>query len=199
MGDIMKKRIKIDISKLDLKIIVLNLYLTQLITLILAFLIFFLFYQWTPLEALLSIIPSPNYFGWVKVGFLYGVFIVAVEIFFSKKIPDDWMDDGGLNERLFRNIPVWHIAIIAIIVGFVEEFLFRAALQQLIGIFMTSIIFTSVHFRYLKKWLLIIATFLISYGLGFIVNYTGEWSTAFIAHTVIDFTLGLFIRKRWLQ
>lgn len=107
-------------------------------------------------------------------------------------------DDGGINEKLFKNMPIWHIFIITNIVGFVEELLFRGAIQPLLGVWFTSLIFALIHFRYLKKIVLILVTFSISIGLGLITEHTGSWFSAYIAHMLIDFILGIFIRKNWL-
>ncbi len=185
---------KIDIHSIDIKLLILNVFFTQFIILFVSFLLFYLLYRQSPVQALLSIMPNhlPSIFFY---GLTFSIIVVTFDIIFSKKLPKEWMDDGGLNEKLFKDLPIWQIAIIALVVGFTEEFLFRGTIQPLLGIFPTSFLFTVIHFRYLKKVLLILVTFLISIGLGYLMIYS-EWFTAFIAHFFIDFILGVLIRKK---
>ncbi|KXG43371.1 type II CAAX endopeptidase family protein [Tepidibacillus infernus] len=193
----MKKREKIDIESLPVRVLVINLYLTQFISVGLAFILYLILHRMNPIEAIVSILPG-KLIQPVLVGFLFSLVVIVVDIILSKKLPEKWLDDGGINEKLFRHLPIWHIAIIAVMVGFVEEFLFRGAVQSYLGVFLTSLIFTLIHFRYLKKWVLISMTFLISLGLGYLVILTGQWISAFVAHSMIDFVLGILIRKNWL-
>lgn len=187
---------KIDINDLDVKVIIINLYITQIISLTLAFILSFFLLKQTPMEALSSLKPD-NLYNSVIIGLLFAFLIVLVNIILSRKLPKELFDDGGINEKLFSNLPIWHIMVIAVIVGFTEEFLFRGVIQTLLGVFLTSLLFTVIHFRYLKKYVLLAVTFFISLGLGYLVLYFG-WFTAFIAHTLIDFILGLLLKKRWL-
>ncbi|GBF11585.1 CPBP family intramembrane glutamic endopeptidase [Tepidibacillus sp. HK-1] len=193
----MKKREKIDIESLPVRVLVINLYLTQFISVGLAFILYLILHKMNPIEAIVSILPG-KLIQPVLVGFLFSLVVIVVDIILSKKLPEKWLDDGGINEKLFRHLPIWHIAIITVMVGFVEEFLFRGAVQSYLGVFLTSLIFTLIHFRYLKKWVLISMTFLISLGLGYLVILTGQWISAFVAHSMIDFVLGILIRKNWL-
>jgi len=191
------RRNKLVIEQIDTKTLVINLYLTQMITLFIAGLLFYFFHHMTPVEAIISLLPKQiikDFF----IGIAFSLVIVMIVILLTKYLPKPWMDDGGINEKLFRKLPLWHIAVISILVGFIEEFLFRGAVQSLLGVILTSIIFTLIHFRYLKKWVLILSTFLISVGLGYLAVYS-EWFTAFIAHAFIDFMQGVLIRKGWLH
>ena len=187
------KRKKIDIESMDIKMLILNLVLTQAITLLLAFLLYFLFQHYSPVEAVHSVLPKKTALSFIT-GISFSLMVVFITLLLTFIVPKEWMDDGGINEKLFKNLPVWSIAVISLSVGFIEEFLFRGAIQPLLGVFVTSLIFLLIHFRYLNKWVLSLSTIIISLGLGFLAYYV-EWVAAFIAHSSIDFFLGVMIRK----
>ncbi len=191
-------RDKIDIQSIDVRLLIYNLYLTQIITLIIAFIISFILHDKYPVHAILTIIPE-NVYQSLLYGIIFAFIAISIDIFLAWILPEEMLDDGGINEKLLKNMPIWHIFIIANVVGFIEEFLFRGAIQPTLGLWLTSMIFTLIHFRYLKKIVLIIVTLLLSLGLGWLTQHTGSWFSSYIAHTLIDFILGIFIRNHWLS
>ena len=187
---------KIDIRALDSRTIILNLYLTQIITLSLALLLYYIIYGLKPIEIVLSLYPT-NFIKSFQFGLIFAIIIVTLNIILTKKLPKELIDDGGINKKIFKNMPIWHIALISVTVGFTEELLFRGAIQSFIGFFWTSFLFTLIHFRYLRKVVLITITFLTSIGLGILVVYI-DWFAAFTAHVIIDFLLGFMLKKKWV-
>jgi len=187
---------KININTLDRKLLIYNLYLTQFFTLTLAFMLYFIFYRYSPNEVIGLLIPD-NLFRSTLYGLIVAIIVIIVNIFLARKLPKEALDDGGINEKIFNNLHIGNIAIIAAVVAFSEEILFRGVLQSAVGIFFTSILFALIHFRYLKKVVLITFTFLTSLALGFLVYYT-DWFAAFLSHFLIDFILGLLIKKKYL-
>jgi membrane protease YdiL (CAAX protease family) len=136
-------------------------------------------------------------FDWVFIiayGVAFAALVFIVDVTITRWVPADILDDGGLNELLFGNLPVWHIAVLTMIIAVSEEVLFRGAIQSMIGAYWTSILFAAIHFRYLKHWLLTGLVFSISYGLGWLMSHTGTLWTPIVAHFVIDFTLACVIR-----
>ena len=77
------------------------------------------------------------------------------------------------------------LALVSIVVGVSEEFLFRGALQPRFGNFYTSLLFASLHFQYLSV-IALIEIFIISYVLGIIKEKTNTSTTAII-HMIYDF------------
>ncbi|MEK0314165.1 CPBP family intramembrane glutamic endopeptidase [Cohnella sp. 56] len=122
--------------------------------------------------------------------------VIAVDIGISRWIPDDAKDDGGVNERIFRARPLWHIALLCAVVGFCEELLFRGALQHAFGPYWTSIIFAAIHVRYLRHWIPTGLVFAISYGLGLLMSHTGTIWAPIVAHFLVDLVMGIIIRYR---
>ena len=105
-----------------------------------------------------------------------------------KKTVDNYsrLDLNGLN-------PIW----ISICAGLGEEFLFRAAVQPLIGIWLTSIVFVLAHTRAYQFKTINITTFIqassifaISVFFGLIFQYVGLIASILI-HTMID-VVGLY-------
>lgn len=187
---------KIRLQKADMNVItdrmlLINLYITQLLTLLVALGIIWL-QKRNPLDLLA--LPD-SYIPWVwGVGFACIVF--AADVLISRWVPEEFSDDGGINEKLFGRRPIWHIALISLIVAVCEEMLFRGAIQHMIGPYWTSIVFATLHVRYLRHWLMTGLTFSISYGLGWIAVQTGSLWTPIAAHFIIDLVMGLIIRFR---
>lgn len=103
------------------------------------------------------------------------------------------LDLSGLN-------PVW----ISLAAAIGEELLFRAALQPLLGVWITSVIFLLTHtpvyqFRKLDKATLVQAAgvFGASVALGFIYQYVGLLA-AVLVHVAID-VVGLYVVRNALR
>ncbi len=106
------------------------------------------------------------------------------------------MDDGGINEMIFKNRPLWHIIIITLMVGICEELLFRGAIQYAFGPYWTSILFAAIHFRYLRHWIPTGWVFVSSYALGYIYIESGTLWAPILCHFMIDLISGLIISLR---
>ncbi|OAB44249.1 CPBP family intramembrane glutamic endopeptidase [Paenibacillus glacialis] len=195
------KKIKFKVPKLRLKqvsadqltprLLLINLYFTQGLTVLIGILWIY-FQKRSPIE-LFSLHQNVNFVAW-GLG-LAGVMLI-IDFLVSRIMPEDVMDDGGINHMLFSDRPVWHIVCIAALVAICEELLFRGAIQYAIGPYWTSIIFALIHIRYLKHWIPTGWVFLSSYGLGFIYIQTGSLWAPIVCHFVIDLISGLVIRFR---
>ncbi|WP_123040835.1 CPBP family intramembrane glutamic endopeptidase [Cohnella candidum] len=190
--DIRKLKLrKVTVDDLNDRMLLLNLYLTQLITLIIG--LAWLFFQGRNPIRVLSF-PGNGEFALWGAGLAAVVLVVDVAI--SRWVPDEASDDGGVNERIFLKRPVWHIALIALVVSICEELLFRGAVQHAIGAYWTSIVFAAIHVRYLRHWIPTGLVFSISYGLGWIYILTGTIWAPIAAHFLVDLIMGLIIRFR---
>lgn len=96
--------------------------------------------------------------------------------------------------QILKNTPLSKPLIIQIslIAGITEEFLFRAAIQPLLGIWLTSLIFIALHgyirFKTVYHLLFTIFSFALSMMLGYLFIFFGLIS-AIIAHAVYDYVL----------
>lgn len=182
---------KVNIDEIDDRMLLINLYATQALTLIIG-IIWILFQR----QNLLQVLSIPS--GWLFLGWGAGLAaaVIAVDLLISRWVPEEAADDGGVNDRIFRTRPVWHIALISIVVAICEELLFRGAIQHAIGPYWTSIVFAAIHVRYLRHWIPTGLVFSISYGLGWIYIQSGTLWAPIVAHFIIDFVMGLIIRFR---
>jgi membrane protease YdiL (CAAX protease family) len=133
----------------------------------------------------------------LKVGFLFASIVILLDILLMKWLPWHYFDDGGINERIFRDLTPFQIAFVAFLVAFVEEWLFRGVFQSMIGILWTGLLFSLIHIRYLKKQVLFSILLVVSFGLGILYEKTGSMWTVIFAHFLIDFCFGMMIRYKW--
>ncbi|WP_247739016.1 CPBP family intramembrane glutamic endopeptidase [Bacillus sp. 165] len=170
----------------------LNLYITQLILLgisgVLIFLLFdnvrdiLHFWKWQPLFILM----------W---GGGAALLIVGIDFLAMKMLPESTFDDGGINERMFQGISVPHLLLLTLFIGFTEELLFRGIIQTQFGIGIASIVFAVLHVRYITKPFLFTFVIIISIGFGLLFEYTNNLFITIFAHFLVDFIMGLYLRK----
>ncbi|MDR6884414.1 CPBP family intramembrane glutamic endopeptidase [Bacillus sp. 3255] len=181
---------KVDVNDLNDRTLLLNLYITQLLTLIIGIIIVF-FQSNNKIISMFTFQGGYSIFIW---GSLFAIAVLGVDVLISRWVPKEVSDDGGINEMIFGNRPLWHIAVISFIVAVCEEILFRGAIQHAWGPYWTSILFAAIHIRYLQHWLMTGMVFSISYGLGWIYVQTGSLWTPIVAHFIIDFVMGCILR-----
>lgn len=188
-GDIKIK--KADPQQLTDRLLILNLYITQGLTLFIG-LIWILLQKRNPIH-ILNFPDSAQFVYWA-LGL--AAIMLVVDFLLTHIVPEDSMDDGGVNELLFGKRPLWHILVIAAIVSVCEELLFRGAVQHTFGPYWTSILFAVIHVRYLRHWIPTGWVFLSSYGLGYIYIHSGTLWAPILCHFIIDVFSGLVIRYR---
>lgn len=185
------------LNQLDNKTLYLNLVVTQCVLLIIgAVLYFFFLRQQLPLASLFHFEQAGLA---ISIGLIFAIGVIVLDLFLIKILPNNYFDDGGVNKRLFRDVNVFHIALIALLVAFVEEWLFRAVLQNIVGLVFASLIFALIHYRYFSKWGYAILIIILSFGFGLLYEWTNSFWAVFTAHFVIDFVLGLMIRYGWIN
>ncbi|QRG69876.1 CPBP family intramembrane glutamic endopeptidase [Brevibacillus choshinensis] len=134
--------------------------------------------------------------GWHGIGMAAGValLIVLASIAMDRYLPSSWQDDGSVNEMVFGNLSPWMTTLVCISVGVGEEWLFRGVVQSFVGNVWTSVIFTVIHVRYLKKPLLFISVFLTSLLLGWLFQREGTLWPSIFAHIAIDLLLAFYLQ-----
>ncbi|SDN38109.1 CPBP family intramembrane glutamic endopeptidase [Alkalicoccus daliensis] len=168
----------------------LNLYLTQCFMLFTA-VIGAYFFQGSILVPFQQITISLKA---TLIGAVFAFIVIVIEIICMKLLPEKWFDDGGINERIFKNMHPLQIVFFSIIVGFSEELLFRGVIQTEFGIVIASLIFALIHIRYLGNVFLFSFVVIISFSLGALYWWTGNLWTSITAHIIIDLVLGILIR-----
>lgn len=195
MGVVFKDQTEL-IKSMDVRTLIINLYLTQGIILIIAILLGIILFE--NLEEFLNLWKLR-----LNEVLFYGAgsacIILIIDCMLTWFLPRKMVDDGGINEKIFRNISVPHAFIICVIVAFSEEILFRGIIQTHVGYIAASIIFALIHYRYIFKWVLLVAVILVSFFLGWIFYLTNNLMVTFLAHFLIDFTLALLLRFNFFK
>lgn len=186
----MKNKYQELINDLSERELLLHLYITQTILLSLSLIIGWFIYK--------DIWFIEAFFNWndtsiLSLGLLVGILVVILDLLFMKILPKSFYDDGGLNERIFKNRSIFHIAFIALIVAFSEEVLFRGIIQTHLGLIAASVIFAIIHYRYLFNWYLFANIIILSFVIGYIYHLTDNLAVTFVMHFIVDFLLGSFI------
>jgi uncharacterized protein len=189
----MKKEEYADLIKgLSDKELTFHLFLTQIILLTISVILGMILFN--------SMAEFVGLFTWnwqiVSVGGTAGLAVVFLDLIFMKVLPSSFYDDGGLNERIFKNKSVIQIAFISAIIAIVEESLFRGVIQTHTGLIISSLIFAVVHYRYLFNWFLFINVVLLSFFIGYIFLLTNNLLVTIFMHFIIDFLLGVTIKIR---
>jgi len=170
-----------------------SLYLTQVMILIISFILgMFLFDDLAEFMALF-IWDLQQIILW---GGIAGLAVVLLDLILMKLLPSHYYDDGGLNERIFRNRSISQIAFIAAIVAVPEEILFRGMIQTHFGLISASIIFAIVHYRYLFNWYLFLNVIGLSFFIGYVYLQTNNILVTIFMHFLIDFLLGCHIKQQ---
>ncbi|GGK19627.1 CAAX amino protease [Caldalkalibacillus thermarum] len=182
------------LEQMDNRTLYLNLVLTQGILLVAGLILYHFFLRRKVF--LTDLFHTERLLFAVAAGLGFAAIVLLIDFVLMRFVPKSYFDDGGVNERLFRDVNVWQIALIAVGVALVEEWLFRAVLQNLLGWFWASLMFALIHFRYFNQWLYALLVIVISFGFGGLYEWTGSFWAVFTAHFAIDFTLGVMLRYR---
>ncbi|WP_257347760.1 CPBP family intramembrane glutamic endopeptidase [Pseudalkalibacillus decolorationis] len=183
------------IASISQKELYINLYVTQAIFLGIALILSIVFDQdyhdwksmirFNPLMILVWSVPA-------------ALLVIVCDLIIWSYLPFNWVDDGGINERIFSTISIFHLAFLAFVIAVSEEILFRGVLQENIGYLTASVLFALMHIRYLLKPVLLTVAIILSFMLGALFLWTDNLLIPILVHFLIDFILGLMIRFNWL-
>ena len=188
----MMKNKQADIIKnISDEVLLLNVWLTQLIVLIIS--IILALFSFDHLSQLLNLFEI-NDINIIYVGVTAGISVVLLDLILMKFLPSSWFDDGGINNRIFRAIPIWKIFFLTLTIAICEEFLFRGIIQYHTNLWIASVIFALVHYRYLFNPFLFLNVTLLSFFIGVLFKVTDNLFVTIMAHFIIDFLLGIHIR-----
>ena len=184
------------ISRMKDREVLFHLYITQLLLLIAAGIsAFFLFKDVETFKSVWEVdLPEVLIYGGGSA-----FIVIVIDLVLMKFLPKSLLDDGGINEKVFRKRTIPHIFLLAAVIAFSEELLFRGIVQTNFGIVIASIVFALLHYRYLLKWVLLLAVVLLSFLLGVLYELTENlWVTIF-SHFLIDAVFAIKIRIDYLK
>lgn len=179
--------------QLDARSLRLNLYATQTLLLLFALVVsgwrngwLHLFHQFPPSD-----------WRYLLLALVVAAGIALISIGMEHFLPARWQDDGELSRKLFTGLSVPAAFLLCVYVGLGEELLFRGVIQPIVGNGWTSLIFASIHFRYIHKPILLLTVFATSLVLGWLYQYSQGLIVPVMTHALIDFFLALYIRSRF--
>jgi membrane protease YdiL (CAAX protease family) len=167
-----------------------SVYLTQIFILVIALLCNYFFIGFKMFKQLINL----NLVEIAVYGLGSGLCLVLLNIALNNVLPEDSLDDGGFNKLFFTSLSYLEIAIVCLLISISEELLFRGFIQTKFGIVISSILFTLVHFRYLKKFILFFVVFLESFILGYLFFITQNLLVVITSHFFLDFILGTYMK-----
>ncbi|MDQ0481940.1 CPBP family intramembrane glutamic endopeptidase [Guptibacillus hwajinpoensis] len=173
--------------------LLINVYLTQGILLILSCVIGVILFSelW-----FIDEIVEFNLGDMLFLGGGLALFVVLIDQLLMVVLPEDKLDDGGINERIFSNLSIPHILFLSFVISFSEELLFRGVIQTHLGLFIASGLFAIIHVRYLAKPVLFTVVIGISFMLGILFELTDNVLVTITAHFLIDSTMGILIKQK---
>lgn len=181
------------IKNISDEVLVLNVWLTQIILLVVSLILgFFLF------DTFSDFIDLFHYKDWNIIiwGVSAGFCVVLIDVLLMKILPRSFYDDGGINERIFKSLSFPSIFFVSLAVAVSEEILFRGVIQHHTNLWIASIIFALVHFRYLFNPFLFLNVTLLSLLIGMLFQLTNNLLVTITAHFLIDFLLGIIIKVK---
>lgn len=179
------------IKKLSVKELTKAVYVSQLLFFSISIILSFIFIRdWNTIKQLFNF----NVREIMYYGVLSAVMLILIEIVLYRILPKRYFDDGGINEKLFKNQSVMGVFWIAVTVAVVEEFLFRGVIQTTFGYIFASSLFVLLHTRYLKKPLLLLLLIMTSFLIGYLFELTNNLLVTIVFHFLVDFILGLYIK-----
>ena len=95
---------------------------------------------------------------------------------------------------LVQDFTVVDFIPIYIAAGIGEEFLFRVALVEPLGLVLSSLLFTAIHIAYWRKPLILLYVFVFGMICGALYLYTGSFLLCATAHAVYNFTLSCLMK-----
>lgn len=182
---------KLDVKQLTDHDMIASLYYSQLLMAVIGVLFYWLVF---PSEENLLVFWKWHGYDVLIYGVVFSIGIAILEIALEVFLPDDWLDDGGINDRMIRALSMRHVWLAMLVVAVVEEGFFRALLQTSYGLIVASLCFGLVHVRYIKRPLLIIVAILLGFYLGWLFQYTHSFWVPVAAHYTINVVLALYVK-----
>ncbi|HHV65521.1 MAG TPA: CPBP family intramembrane metalloprotease [Peptococcaceae bacterium] len=124
--------------------------------------------------------------------------MLLLQLLFHKYLPQEKLFDE-INSILLEKFPLPVLALIFFGSAIVEELLFRGIVQNILGIWLASLLFSLIHVRYLKKIYILIEVYLMGLILGFSYHLTLSLWIPILSHFTINFVTAFLIKKGYIK
>lgn len=180
------------------KLLLLNIILSQALLLALAFIL------WAVLRVLnitisLSSLVQLNAIGKTTAVLCIGIAVLFIlQAIFLRTIPWEKLFDE-INQMLLERFSLIELVPIFFLGALSEEFLFRGIIQTVVGVWLTAIIFTLIHYRYWRKIYILIEVFLMGIILGFVFYFSGNLWAPILCHFAINILTALMFKRGYIR
>jgi len=154
-------------------------------------------FQDVSLPAVFFRTPTPLY-QQIVVGLLYG-FITTMPIIYACRFKSFQEVTLEYSQMLPKDLSILEILFISLCVGVGEEIFFRAGMQPLWGVFVTSIFFVGIHFYYdfsnTPKLYYGFYLTIVIIGAAYLFEYMGIWAASAF-HFMFDAILIWYLTRK---
>lgn len=130
--------------------------------------------------------------------FIGSSLLLLLQIAFHTFLTNEKLFDE-LNVVLMEKFDLKELFLIFLGGSIAEEFLFRGILQSELGILITSILFVVIHFRYYKKFFILVEVFLMGIILGFTYAITSLLWVPIVCHFLVNYLTAVLIKKGYIN
>lgn len=176
------------------KVLFINIIISQVVLILLAIGIHFLI----PNHSFVSLLNIKLGIKDLSIMIIGVMLLLLVQYLFLKYISKERLFDD-INRLLLTNFSLTELVIIFGGGAFSEEILFRGVIQPYLGIWLTSLFFTVIHFRYIKKFFIVIEVFLMGLVLGFSYHLTSSLWVPILCHFTVNISTAFMIKKGYLE
>ena len=182
-------------NEISKKVLLLNIIISQVIIIGIGLILIYTIYQEFTFSSLLRFEIDKITIAVIIMG---SGLLILLQLLFHKFVSKEKLYDE-VNKILIEKFSLKQLFFIFLCGSIVEEFLFRGILQPELGIWVTSILFTLTHYRYYKKFYILIEVFLMGIILGLTYAVTSLLWVPIICHFVVNYFTVVLIKKGYLQ
>ncbi len=182
-------------NEISKRVFLLNIILSQVIISVVGLLLVFTIFKDVSLSNLFEFKFGQKDLVVILVG---SSLLILLQIVFHKFLTSEKLFDE-LNIILMQKFNLKELFIIFLGGSFAEEFLFRGILQPELGIFVTSILFVIIHFRYYKKFYILVEVFLMGIILGLTYAITSLLWVPIVCHFLVNYLTAVLIKKGYIN
>ncbi|RNC28764.1 MAG: hypothetical protein AWM53_01205 [Candidatus Dichloromethanomonas elyunquensis] len=126
------------------------------------------------------------------------ILLFVLQLFFITYISRDGLKDE-INRYLMDYFSLPELFAVFFLGALSEELLFRGVIQFHLGIWISSILFAVIHFRYLRKIFLLTEVFLMGMILGCSYLLTQSLWVPICCHWSVNYITAVFIKRGYIE
>lgn len=120
--------------------------------------------------------------------------LIALQFFFLKYLPKESLFDE-INLILMDKFSLKELFPIFFLGAFSEEFLFRGMIQPILGLWLTAVVFTLIHYRYWRQVFILVEVFLMGTFLGVAYAVSLTLWVPVLCHFIVNMTTAYWMKK----